>query len=1014
MQGTESQCGGGQVGLIVHREPVIENDVGSILKGPRIDPETTPPSSPTPKRRRYSPILITPKTKQSDNVQLQVAEEQIPSSPLSSLPDDLSMSGSLLPTTTSNNIKRKRGRAQVHEEDQESRKLVKTVPLKRGHKSYSGWSCSQAPSNILSMLRFDHPPIVLKLPTQSTVEAELRRISAGRELQSDDGKKVRGIQGKKVDKSLAVIARVGQPGRKEESKQRIQETRQPKDSVLIKMEDTQVVPLRPTVHNVATCPRSRSNIFGKVLRIVADLPRAQIRTKHPTPPPKNRPPVWAESRQELCEALPYYRSFQSGIYMHGKIAYGYLLEAFPAPRDIWAHDGRVIISHGGGQCIKSPTCDISSGAVATATLQADQSRSDARVDTLLLAHEKRTPIILIAGKGYEELPWSLDCAYVVLGWYWISMTWVEAEPCSPGITPPLDRDYFHRYKIRFDWVQSQGRPWWINDESSIQFTKTRSSVSTDNSLSMPPPGQDDSLHDGQILDSSTGEVLQRRDLPCNDETRPQALEEQQAKSLSDGLLEPIDASTGLYTPPPSSSSSNKSSSSAAFDASCRTASRSNNKESKRSCWPGYKQLISQNPILNFNDDAVRPPLFRASTSCLSCGIPIVQVYREGLICLEPTCRAFFMLITPIGVLPIPQGFPLTYSEDFLQPVPTPDEVQIPYEAVPPEPARKVPETDSHGDGEGDGEIGGRTLWRGWVCRKCGRANCRWRWEVWECKNCGDLLHPIDQRSVLLKKDLPPNGLETFMGNSKTDLSSGITSALKWISEIACVCVVYDLPSAGKVYHLIQPHSPIADRLLEEYQIAANEGGWFQRRPLKNTTVKGQLLAQHFAVNFGAAYKYQVDTLSYPFDKAPGCVLMSLALITQLVKLVLGEDVGFNEVLSVMYREGQKMSWHDDGEDGLGPIVSSLSLGNQAIMSFRPKPKTSRVNPYNSFHNAHGSQNHTNAPMHTPPTALSFTLSHGDIMIMQGHDIQRRYDHRVVPSGFRIACTARVIGERPPD
>lgn len=31
--------------------------------------------------------------------------------------------------------------------------------------------------------------------------------------------------------------------------------------------------------------------------------------------------------------------------------------------------------------------------------------------------------------------------------------------------------------------------------------------------------------------------------------------------------------------------------------------------------------------------------------------------------------------------------------------------------------------------------------------------------------------------------------------------------------------------------------------------------------------------------------------------------------------VLGERVDFNEILSVMYREGQKMSWHDDGEDG---------------------------------------------------------------------------------------------------
>jgi alkylated DNA repair dioxygenase AlkB len=38
-------------------------------------------------------------------------------------------------------------------------------------------------------------------------------------------------------------------------------------------------------------------------------------------------------------------------------------------------------------------------------------------------------------------------------------------------------------------------------------------------------------------------------------------------------------------------------------------------------------------------------------------------------------------------------------------------------------------------------------------------------------------------------------------------------------------------------------------------------------------------------------------------------------ITSHVRVVLDEDVAFNELLSVLYREGQKMSWHDDGEEG---------------------------------------------------------------------------------------------------
>lgn len=32
----------------------------------------------------------------------------------------------------------------------------------------------------------------------------------------------------------------------------------------------------------------------------------------------------------------------------------------------------------------------------------------------------------------------------------------------------------------------------------------------------------------------------------------------------------------------------------------------------------------------------------------------------------------------------------------------------------------------------------------------------------------------------------------------------------------------------------------------------------------------------------------------------------------------------------------------------------------------------------------------------------------DVMVMRGHEIQRQYDHRVEPFGFRIAATARFI------
>lgn len=49
-------------------------------------------------------------------------------------------------------------------------------------------------------------------------------------------------------------------------------------------------------------------------------------------------------------------------------------------------------------------------------LKEDQTMADARISTLVKAAELRTPIVLIAGRGYALLPWDLGVGYVVLGW----------------------------------------------------------------------------------------------------------------------------------------------------------------------------------------------------------------------------------------------------------------------------------------------------------------------------------------------------------------------------------------------------------------------------------------------------------------------------------------------------------------------------------------------------------------------------------------------------------------------
>lgn len=51
------------------------------------------------------------------------------------------------------------------------------------------------------------------------------------------------------------------------------------------------------------------------------------------PAPYGEPPVWASKRQQLCETLPYYRAYQSGIYIQDGTARAFMVDKEVGPRD---------------------------------------------------------------------------------------------------------------------------------------------------------------------------------------------------------------------------------------------------------------------------------------------------------------------------------------------------------------------------------------------------------------------------------------------------------------------------------------------------------------------------------------------------------------------------------------------------------------------------------------------------------------------------------------------------------
>lgn len=150
-------------------------------------------------------------------------------------------------------------------------------------------------------------------------------------------------------------------------------------------------------------------------------------------------------------------------------------------------------------------------------------------------------------------------------------------------------------------------------------------------------------------------------------------------------------------------------------------------------------------------------------------------------------------------------------------------------------------------------------------------------------------------------------------------------------------------------------------------------------------------------NAGERYRYVVAVGQHPFklrpgessrlggegddyaEEAPSCVRDTLDLAVKFAKQrvaqpELAEEL--NEVLTVGYFENQRMSFHHDGEAGLGEIVSTLSLGSPATMEFRrrvlkgqPKSKGKK----------------------DVPTALSIRLEHGDWIIMEGREVQAKWE-----------------------
>ncbi|KAF2152993.1 hypothetical protein K461DRAFT_277764 [Myriangium duriaei CBS 260.36] len=214
--------------------------------------------------------------------------------------------------------------------------------------------------------------------------------------------------------------------------------------------------------------------------------------------------------------------------------------------------------------------------------------------------------------------------------------------------------------------------------------------------------------------------------------------------------------------------------------------------------------------------------------------------------------------------------------------------------------------------------------------------------------------------------------------------------------------------------------------------------------------------QSFTNNHGMPYKFIASGDSESFDGAPWPLAETRSRLSWAARLIADDeamDAGFNELLTIGYFGGQNIKYHDDGEKGLGETVASLSLGYPADMSFRVKHKhwtgmsksgvfieTRPLPGTPRFEDrllAYGrmQQSTVGEPTKNSISAASrmeklrtiaktlklqdnvkdrkpwlrLRLSHGDMVVMHGQQIQEYLEHQVDPTGvLRFGLTARTI------
>lgn len=168
------------------------------------------------------------------------------------------------------------------------------------------------------------------------------------------------------------------------------------------------------------------------------------------PHPKGTPLVWSESRRELCESLPWYRSYKGGGYISDGIAHAFMFDSQAHARDYI--DSTVVIARAGGGMAKDP--DDKTGAMS---LSRDQEAT-AQVKALEGNMREYRPVGVIAGQFLSCMQSQMKHRYQFLDWFKPTDIWCEKT------------NGFVCVRYRFEKLRPWEPSWWTpaGEEDEIE------------------------------------------------------------------------------------------------------------------------------------------------------------------------------------------------------------------------------------------------------------------------------------------------------------------------------------------------------------------------------------------------------------------------------------------------------------------------------------------------------------------------------------------------------------------